>query len=906
MAHREQREFCESVKKIFPDFFKNKKVLDIGSLDINGNNRYLFENCDYLGIDVGEGRNVDYIAIGHLYEGPNNYFDTIISTEVFEHDMYYEETIKNVIRMLKPDGLFLFTCAAPGRPEHGTRRQGEFCAPLLLNVSETWADYYKNLMPNDFRVINGFNETFPDSYFEIKDTNIEIPSDLYFYGVKGGIKKNKSNGLSIKNPFDDDIFIIDSWTDTIGKENDLISLIKILKEFNIPILLTGHYEMKPEIQKMVDYYLFDKNNDLLKEHEFEQYGVNSGRWTDMGTWKVENKNEFHHDYAIWCAMRNSFNFAKSLGKKHIHFFEYDNLPDPTQYRQAFLEYSRNHDAILYEYHEGSSKDKHFAEYCATFIFSIKTDIAIQVIDKVKSKQEYFTNRPKGWQLERVFLQHLREVTNSIFVSKYIANNNELNTQAVWNRDGMNRNGARFQIYLAGNTNGDLYLHFLSGFHEKEADSNYLVEFNYQKNNGFHTIKKGESSILKIGKYNKGARVKVHYQGVEVYNEYLKDEFDEFRRKNKIIFKDSKANPKVNLHFIDGPFVEILENQSNLYNVQFINKKSNKVLFETNISSNHWVKPAHKYYIDWSIKIKGIENDFYFEHDFNVEKKRVLIAFETKSLGDNISFIPYVEKFRKEHNCEVICSTFHNHLFKNQYKNIEFVEPGSSVENLYALFRLGLFYKDNKEGIDYYKHPTDPRTEPLLKIASDILGLDYEEIHPKLPKLGKKKKKMVTIGVHSTAQSKYWNNPTGWQDVVNFLLSKGYEVRLLSKEEDGYMGNNNPKGVTKQPNGTILDVLKTIQESEFFIGISSGLSWLAWGGGVPVVLISGFTDIYTEPFNNVIRIINKDVCNSCWNSETFDAGDWNWCPIQKGTERQFECSKNITSDDVISKINHLII
>ena len=706
--------------------------------------------------------------------------------------------------------------------------------------------------------------------------------------------------------FDDDIFIIDCWTDTVSKENDLIGLIKILKEFNIPILLTGHYAVKPEIQKMVDYYLFDKNNDLLKEYEYAEYGVSSGRWTDMGTWKVENSNEFHHDYAIWCTMRNAFNFAKTLGKKHIHFLEYDNLPDPIQYRQAFLEYSRNYDAILYEYNEGSSKDKHFAEYCATFIFSIKTDVAVQVIDKVKSKREYFIDRPKGWQLERVFLQHLKEVTNSIFISKYIANNNELNTQAVWNRDGMDRNGARFQIYIAGDENQNLYLHFLSGFHEKKADSDYLIEIEYQNFKKFHIIKKDESSIIKIGNYNKGGRVKVFYQGVNVYNEYLKDEFQEFRRKNKLTFKQRVTNPRINLHFIDGPFIEILDDTDGTYNVQFIDSKSNKVIHESNIRNNHWVRASHKYYIDWIIKIKGLDNDFLFEHKFNLDKKRVFIVYETKSLGDNISFISYVEKFRKKHNCEVICSTFHNHLFEKQYKDIQFVEPGTNVDNLYALYRLGVFFKPNRDGIDYHRHPTDPKKEPLMKIASDILGLDYEEILPKLPKLGKKKKKMVTIAIHSTAQAKYWNNPTGWQDVVDFLKNKGYEVRLLSKEEDGYMGNKNPKGVTLQPKGTILDVLKTIQESEFFIGISSGLSWLAWGAGVPVVLISGFTDIYLEPFTNVTRIINKELCNSCWNNFDFDPGDWNWCPVNKGTDRQFECSKSIESKDVIEKIENLII
>ena len=109
--------------------------------------------------------------------------------------------------------------------------------------------------------------------------------------------------------FKDDIFVIDCWTDTESKENDLLNLIKRLKIYNIPILLTGHYPIKPEIQKMVDYYLFDKKNDLLMAKDFESYNVSSGRWTNMGSHRVDNALDFHHDYAIWETMRNSFNFC---------------------------------------------------------------------------------------------------------------------------------------------------------------------------------------------------------------------------------------------------------------------------------------------------------------------------------------------------------------------------------------------------------------------------------------------------------------------------------------------------------------------------------------------------------------------------------------------------------------------
>jgi autotransporter strand-loop-strand O-heptosyltransferase len=197
--------------------------------------------------------------------------------------------------------------------------------------------------------------------------------------------------------------------------------------------------------------------------------------------------------------------------------------------------------------------------------------------------------------------------------------------------------------------------------------------------------------------------------------------------------------------------------------------------------------------------------------------------------------------------------------------------------------------------------------PLHQTATDILGLDFEEIRPRIKSIEpmKSDKPYICIANHSTAQSKYWNNPTGWQELVDYVKELGYDVYLLSKEEDGYMGNKNPIGITQQPVGSLSDVIKVMQESELFIGISSGLSWLAWGADVPVVLISGFTDIYTEPFIGVNRVINKNVCNSCWNRHDFDAGDWNWCPDQKGTDRQFECSKEISSESVITEIKKLL-
>jgi autotransporter strand-loop-strand O-heptosyltransferase len=174
---------------------------------------------------------------------------------------------------------------------------------------------------------------------------------------------------------------------------------------------------------------------------------------------------------------------------------------------------------------------------------------------------------------------------------------------------------------------------------------------------------------------------------------------------------------------------------------------------------------------------------------------------------------------------------------------------------------------------------------------------------KVPNVEKKKK--VGIGMHSTCQAKYWNNPNGWQEVVDYLNSLGYEVVLYSKENDGYMGNFHPKGITQFEAGSIERLIEEMASCEFFVGLGSGLSWLSWTIGLPTVLISGFSEEYSETTSNTYRVINKNVCTGCFNRHRLDGGDWNWCPDHKGTERQFECTKQITSQMVIDKINQVI-
>jgi len=184
MAHPAQFKFCSYVKEMFPDFFKKTKVLEAGSLNINGTVRLLFESCAYTGIDIGPGPCVDVVTKAHEYKAADGCYDTVCSCEMFEHDMYLNLSLPNLIRLLRPNGLFFFTCATTGRKEHGTRRSGDVLSSPLTCQDAEWSDYYKNLTERDIRDIVDIEDKFSKHEFIDSKTIYPGTTDLYFWGIK--------------------------------------------------------------------------------------------------------------------------------------------------------------------------------------------------------------------------------------------------------------------------------------------------------------------------------------------------------------------------------------------------------------------------------------------------------------------------------------------------------------------------------------------------------------------------------------------------------------------------------------------------------------------------------------------------------------------------------------------------
>lgn len=173
MAHQQQYDFVLGVKNSFPSMFDRKKVLEIGSLDINGSIRDIFSNCFYIGVDVEHGPGVDLACGGQDLTFADKFFDTSISCECFEHNPWWAETFRNMIRMTS--NLVVFTCATTGRQEHGTKRTTPQDSPFTTD----W-EYYRNLERSDFEDSLMLPFWFTDYEFS---TNPET-HDLYFWGIR--------------------------------------------------------------------------------------------------------------------------------------------------------------------------------------------------------------------------------------------------------------------------------------------------------------------------------------------------------------------------------------------------------------------------------------------------------------------------------------------------------------------------------------------------------------------------------------------------------------------------------------------------------------------------------------------------------------------------------------------------
>lgn len=369
---------------------------------------------------------------------------------------------------------------------------------------------------------------------------------------------------------------------------------------------------------------------------------------------------------------------------------------------------------------------------------------------------------------------------------------------------------------------------------------------------------------------------------------------------------TQLGPKgLRFDFNDGCRV-LLPESDQPWRVRLSDIDTGNILYETTLKAGR-INSSKHYYVRFRVEVWQGEEAL-LTHDYAAAERDVLIQFPVGTLGDPMGWFPYAVKFQEKHGCRLTCAMSDKiiALFAKAYPHITFLtQEEVKPEKYYATYSIGLFFDDK----DFLHQPCDFRHVGLHRTAGYILGVDPSEVVPTIVLDDETRpipEPYVCIAAQSTTQSKYWNNPTGWRELVAWLKEHGYRVVCLDQKAThgtGIVWNHIPYGAEDQTGDQPLsERTRWLRHADFFIGLSSGLSWLAWAAGIPVVMISGFTHP-TNEFATPYRVINYHTCNSCWNDvrHRFDHHDFLYCPRHKDTPRQFECTRLITVEQVKATI-----
>lgn len=107
-----------------PEEFKNKRILEVGSRNVNGSVRNIIEKRappkEYVGVDLEEGECVDLVVPAEEiadYFGEES-FDVVISTEMLEHVEDWRLVIDNMKKVLRPGGMIYISTRSYGFQYH--------------------------------------------------------------------------------------------------------------------------------------------------------------------------------------------------------------------------------------------------------------------------------------------------------------------------------------------------------------------------------------------------------------------------------------------------------------------------------------------------------------------------------------------------------------------------------------------------------------------------------------------------------------------------------------------------------------------------------------------------------------------------------------------------------------------
>jgi SAM-dependent methyltransferase len=221
---------------------EGKKILDVGSYDVNGTLKPIFEKGIYTGLDMEAGPNVDVVSDAHNIPFENEVFDVVTSSSCFEHDDMFWVTFLEMCRVVKPGG-YLYVQAPSNGPYHGWPGDNWRFYIDSWKALEKWG---KKL---------GYDIELIEHYIDESSPN---------YRDDGSRMWNNSVGIYRKKPVEiKKVGLISSFCDNQEKIDVLEKNIDIIKSHGLDVIVISPFNLPENITSKCDYFFITKDNPIL-------------------------------------------------------------------------------------------------------------------------------------------------------------------------------------------------------------------------------------------------------------------------------------------------------------------------------------------------------------------------------------------------------------------------------------------------------------------------------------------------------------------------------------------------------------------------------------------------------------------------------------------------------------------
>lgn len=234
-AEKFYHKYCE-------DNIENKKILDVGSYDVNGTMKPIFQKGQYIGLDMEQGPNVDIVGVSHQIPFEKDEFDIVISSSCFEHDDMFWISYQEMCRVLKPGG-YMYVQAPSNGPYHGWPGDNWRFYIDSWKALEKWG---KKLGYEIELIEHYIDETTPKAEHESR----RIWNDSVAIYRKKPINYKK-------------VALISSFCNNQEKMDVLEKNIKIVKSHNLDVIVISPFNLPEYLTKQCDYFLITKDNPIL-------------------------------------------------------------------------------------------------------------------------------------------------------------------------------------------------------------------------------------------------------------------------------------------------------------------------------------------------------------------------------------------------------------------------------------------------------------------------------------------------------------------------------------------------------------------------------------------------------------------------------------------------------------------